>query len=293
MSERLRSIWLPAMRPRTLPAAAAPVLIGSAIAIADGGFHLVAALLALLGALTIQVGTNLANDYFDHEKGADTEARVGPTRATAAGLVSPRAMRNAFILAFSLAFVIGIGLVMRAGMPIVVIGLLSILMGVLYTGGPAPLAYTGLADPVVLLFFGPVATAGTHYAQTLQFSPTAALAGIGPGLIAVALLTVNNLRDVDTDRPVGKNTLAVRFGRGFARWEYTFCMLGAAVVPVLLWMRGASVGVLLASAVLLTTLPAAKRVWRATTPLELIPALASTGRSLFLYGVAFLGGWLA
>ncbi len=293
MSERLRRVWLPAMRPRTLPAAAAPVLMGTAIAITDSGFHLVAALLALLGALTIQVGTNLANDYFDHRKGADTEARVGPTRATASGLVSPRAMRNAFILAFALAFVIGTALVLRAGTPIVVIGLLSILMGILYTGGPAPLAYTGLADPVVLLFFGPVATAGTHFVQTLAFSPTAALAGMGPGLIAVALLTVNNLRDVDTDGPVGKRTLAVRFGRGFARWEYTLCMLGAAAVPVVLWLRGASVGVLLASVVLLTTLPAAKRVWHAATPLELIPALASTGRSLFLYGVAFLGGWLA
>ena len=280
------------MRPCTLPAAAAPVLMGTAIAITDGGFHWWAALLALLGALTIQVGTNLANDYFDHQKGADTEDRVGPTRATASGLVSPRTMRRAFVLTFVLAFVIGTGLVVRAGLPIFVIGLLSILMGILYTGGPAPLAYTGLADPVVLLFFGPVATAGTHYVQTLAFSPTAALAGIGPGLIAVALLTVNNLRDVETDGPVGKRTLAVRFGRTFARLEYTLCMLGAAVVPVVLWLRGASIGVLLASAVLITTLPAAKRVWRATAPVELVPALASTGRSLFLYGVAFLGGWL-
>jgi len=286
-------IWFEAARPRTLPAAVAPVLIGVAIAIRDDAFDALAASAALLGALLIQIGTNFANDYFDFVKGTDTEARIGPVRATAAGLVTPRTMRNAFLLVFALAALVGAYLVWRAGWPLVGIGVVSIACGVLYTGGPKPLAYLGLGDVFVILFFGPVATAGTHYVQALEWSLPAAVAGLGPGLLATALLTVNNLRDVDGDREAGKRTLAVRFGTGFAKAEYATCLVGAAVVPaVLFFTLCAPGGVFAASAACLLGLPSLRRVlrWRPGEPL--FGALAGTGRLLVVYALAFSIGWV-
>jgi len=286
-------VWLAAARPRTLPAALAPVVMGTALAAADGVLHLGAAGLALAGAVAIQIGTNYANDYFDFRKGADKDRVLGPTRATAAGLVQPSTMKRAFLLAFGIAFVAGILLVARAGWPIVWIGLASIALGILYTGGPAPLAYTGLADPVVLIFFGPVAVGGTYFVQALTWSPASLVAGVGPGLIAVALLTVNNMRDIETDRTVRKRTLAARFGRRFGRMEYALAMLGAAAVPpVLVTGYDVSMGVLAASVTLLLALPALRQVWAAREGDTLASALAGTGRALVLYGVAFAVGCL-
>jgi 1,4-dihydroxy-2-naphthoate octaprenyltransferase len=228
----LPRVLIEAARPRTLPAGLAPVLYGTAFAVVDGTFHLGAFLLAALGALAIQIGTNYANDYFDAKKGADTEARIGPRRATQAGLVKPSTMKAAFILAFVVAVLFGIGLVWRAGWPVVAIGVASVVCGVLYTGGPKPLGYLGLGDVFVLVFFGPVAVAGTHYVQALVFDPIVALAGVGPGLLSVAILVVNNLRDRHTDVVANKRTLAVRFGPKVARVEYALAVALGVLITV-------------------------------------------------------------
>ncbi|RMF56518.1 MAG: 1,4-dihydroxy-2-naphthoate octaprenyltransferase, partial [Calditrichaeota bacterium] len=196
-------VWLMASRPRTLGAAIAPVLMGLSMAYADMGLHMPSAIATLICALLIQIGTNFANDYYDFVQGADTGERLGPTRATQAGLVTPQAMKKAFIMVFSVAFLIGLYLIWRGGWPIFLIGVLSILFGILYTGGPYPLGYNGLADIFVLIFFGPVAVGGTYYLQTLQINGLVLIAGLAPGLISTALLTVNNLRDVITDRQAG------------------------------------------------------------------------------------------
>lgn len=286
-------IWIAAARPRTLPAALAPVLMGAAIAWREGSFHALAATAALVGALLLQIGTNFANDYFDFVKGADTEERLGPTRATAAGLVAPATMRRAMWVTFAAALAVGIYLVARGGWPIVLIGLASIACGVLYTGGPKPLGYAGLGDVLVLIFFGPVAVAGTHYVQALQWSGAAVVAGLGPGMLATALLAVNNLRDAETDRGAGKRTLAVRFGTSFAKAEYAATLGVAAGVPVGLWATGAGpLWCVAASLVCLTAMPALREVVRAVPGDRLLSALATTGRTLALYGLVFAAGWV-
>ncbi len=227
------SAWLMASRPKTLPAAIAPVVIGTAVAYAHGALHWPSFACALLGAILIQIGTNFANDYYDFMKGTDTAERIGPTRATAAGLISPATMRNAFVFAFVLALLPGAYIIARGGWPFLVVGLVSIACGILYTGGPYPLGYLGLGDLFVLIFFGPVAVCGTYYLHTLGLSRAAIIAGFAPGLISVALLTVNNLRDVDQDRVGNKRTLAVRFGRTFARAEYLVSIVVAcAAIPL-------------------------------------------------------------
>jgi len=219
------------MRPKTLMAALSPVAIGTILAFRDGVFHWPSVLAAVLASTCIQIGTNFANDYFDFKQGKDTENRLGPTRATSTGLVSPNTMKWAMILAFALAVVFGAYIMWRGGLPIIVIGVLSILCGIAYTGGPYPLGYNGLGDIFVLIFFGPVAVAGTYYVQALTWSPTAALVGLSPGLISMALLAVNNLRDVDEDTSTGKRTLVVRFGKTFGKLEYIVCVLGGFLVP--------------------------------------------------------------
>lgn len=283
-------VWLQATRPRTLAAAVVPVWMGCALAAKDGGLHLPSALAALFGALLLQIGANFANDFYDFKNGADTADRLGPARATAMGLVSPRAMRLAFVVVFGLALLVGIGLVARAGAPILIVGLASILFGVLYTGGPAPLGYLGLGEVLVLAFFGPVAVAGTVYVQTRTFSPAAALAGLAPGLLAAAILVVNNLRDIPTDRRAGKNTLAVRFGPTFARLEYLALVLLAAAVPLVLYGLGhVEVPVLLASLTAVPGLLLSRRIWREEGQ-RLNPRLGQTGALLVLFGALFTLG---
>lgn len=286
-------IWTEAARPKTLPAAAAPVIIGSALAFSDQGFHLFSALAALCAALFIQIGTNLANDYFDYKKGADTQERLGPTRATQAGLVSPQVMKRAFVIAFSMAFLIGLFLIYRAGWPVLLIGLTSILFGILYTGGPFPLGYNGLGDIFVLIFFGPVAVGGTYFVQTLQINNIILLAGLAPGLISTAILTVNNLRDMHTDAKAGKRTLVVRFGVGFARVEYFFCLIVAFLIPVCLFLLSStSIYSLLTLLVLVPALPGLKTVFGNNHGVILNDVLASTGKVLFLYSIVFSIGWI-
>ena len=214
-------VWVLAARPRTLPAALVPVIVGTAIAYLEGHAAWLPACLALWGATWIQIGTNFANDYFDARKGADTADRLGPTRVTQAGLASPRAVLAATAIAFGLAALGGLGLVAIAGWPIVAIGVLSILSGLAYTGGPFPLGYHGLGDLFVFLFFGLVAVTGTVFVQAHTVSPLAWGLSIPVGLLATAIIVVNNLRDAPTDVRAHKRTLAVRFGTRFARVEYT------------------------------------------------------------------------
>ena len=224
--------WILAARPKTLLAAFAPVAIGATLAWREGQFQLWPMLGALLCAISVQIGTNFCNDYCDFFQGADTEDRKGPTRAVQSGLISARSMLVATILMFTITGVASWLLYLRAGWPFLVLGVFSILFGVLYTAGRFSLAYLGIADPFVLFFFGPVAVAGTHYVQTLRFDWSSVIAGLGPGLIATGLLVVNNLRDIDEDRAANKRTLAVRFGATFSRYQYTACIVLAALVPI-------------------------------------------------------------
>lgn len=225
--------WVLAARPKTLTAAFAPVILGSALAAARGGIRADALLSTALGAAFIQIGTNFANDYFDAKKGADGPDRLGPARATASGWVSASAMRRAMILAFGLAVLAGVHLVWLRGWPIVVIGVASVAAGVGYTAGRHAIAYVGLSELFVIAFFGVIATAGTFYAHTGAWSLAAAGSGLLIGAIAAGILAVNNLRDRVGDARVNKNTLAVRFGERFARAEYQ-ALIGLAYAGVAL-----------------------------------------------------------
>ncbi len=287
------SVWLQASRPKTLWAAVAPVIMGTAMAHADGVMHWPSAMAALAGAVLIQIGTNFANDYFDFLKGADAGPRLGPVRATQAGLVTPQAMRTAFVIAFALAFCIGIYLVWRGGWPIVAIGLSSILFGILYTATPVALAYLGIADLFVLIFFGPVAVGGTYYVQALGITPTVLIAGLAPGLISTAILTVNNLRDIEGDRAAGKKTLVVRFGKTFARFEYLFSLLAACLIPVWLYLKGqAQAAALVVLLTLPLALPAIRTIFSGAEGRVLNDVLAATGKLLLFYSLFFSIGWL-
>jgi 1,4-dihydroxy-2-naphthoate polyprenyltransferase len=292
MGQPSLQVWLLAARPKTLWAGMCPVLIGTAMAYAAGALHLASAIAALLGAVLIQIGTNFANDYYDFLKGADTEERVGPTRATQAGLVTPVQMRNATALVLALAFVVGLYLVYRGGWPILLIGVLSIAFAVLYTGGPYPLAYLGLGDVFVLVFFGPVAVGGTYYVQALELPGEVLIAGLAPGLFSVAILTVNNLRDIESDRRSGKRTLPARFGMRFGRAEYAVALAGASLVipAVLVLLRPEHRWCLIAAFSFLAALPAIRQVLRLEGA-ALNPYLGRTGQLLLLYSLLFAVGW--
>ncbi len=285
-------IWILAARPKTLWAAIAPVIIGTAMAINAGGGHGLAAIAALTSALFIQIGTNLANDYFDFKKGADTIERLGPTRVTQTGLLSPEQVKMAAHLAFKIAFLIGIYLVIRGGWPIVIIGLLSIFFGIIYTGGPFPLGYKGLGELFVLIFFGPVAVGGTYYVQTLSINWQVILAGFAPGLLAVAILTVNNLRDIESDTTAGKKTLAVRWGASYCKIQYTLAIFLASIIPVIISLKTSSHPyVTLAALTILMAIPLLKKVFTYQSAPELNRVLESTGRLLLLYSLLFSLGW--
>lgn len=283
-------IWLLAARPKTLPAAAVPVIVGTAVALSERVFSPGPALAALLGALLIQIGTNLANDVFDFKKGADTTARLGPVRVTQAGLLSPGQVLAGMWFTFGLAALIGVYLVLEGGWPIVIIGLLSIAAGLAYTGGPFPLGYNGLGDLFVFIFFGLVAVGGTYYVQAGLVSLAAWAAAVPVGLLATAILVVNNLRDIDTDRAAGKKTLAVRLGARGVQMEYTLLVVGAYACPLLMWLTGTStVWVLLAWLSLLLTRPLFQLIWREKGRV-LNQALAGTARLELVYGLLFSAG---
>ena len=227
-------IWLMAARPRTLPAAVAPVLVGTALAVRDGHFRALAFVAALLGAVFIQIGTNLSNDYSDARRGADTEDRLGPVRVTAGGLVPPRKVLVATYVAFGLAVLVGLYLVVVAGPELLLVGAASILAGVLYTGGPRPYGYEGLGEVFVFTFFGIVAVTGSYYVHAEALPWEAFAFAVPVGLLAAAILVVNNLRDRVTDARAGKRTLAVRLGHARTLWLYSGMVLGAFAVVLVL-----------------------------------------------------------
>ncbi len=227
-------LWLMAARPRTLPAAVAPVLVGTAIAATDGTFRAGAFVAALLGALFIQVGTNLSNDYSDARRGADAEDRLGPVRVTAGGLLPPRRVLVATYVTFGLATLCGVYLVAVAGVELLIVGVLSIAAGVLYTGGPRPYGYEGLGELFVFLFFGVAAVAGSAFAQLSEWPAEAFAFAVPVGLLAAAILVVNNVRDLETDRRAGKRTLAVRLGRDRTRDLFAAMVYGAFAFMVIM-----------------------------------------------------------
>ncbi len=287
------SVWISAARPKTLWTAVAPVLMASAMAWHDGLFHPLAAATALFTAMLLQIATNFCNDYADFVKGTDQSDRQGPVRATAAGLVAPATMMRASVVTFVLAALASSYLVMRGGWPLAVLMALSIAAGAFYTAGPKPLGYLGLGEIFVFIFFGPVAVAGTYYVQTLQFSTTALFAGISPGLLAVAVLVVNNLRDIEGDARTGKRTLAVRFGRTFSRVEYTLCILIAGLLPfTLVGQFGAPPNIVVAGFVVMASATALRTIWTTVNPASLNRLLAYTALLLLLYAVLFSVGYV-
>jgi 1,4-dihydroxy-2-naphthoate octaprenyltransferase len=231
-------IWLMAARPRTLPAAVAPVLVGTALAIEADELQPIAFIAAMLGAVLIQIGTNLSNDYSDARRGADTEDRLGPVRVTAGGLVPPRQVLVATYVTFGLAVLVGLVLVVIAGPVLLLVGAASILAGVLYTGGPRPYGYEGLGEVFVFTFFGIVAVTGSYYVHTQELPWEAFALSVPVGLLASAILVVNNVRDLETDRRAGKRTLAVRMGRERTRVLYAVMVVGAFVTAQIPWLAG-------------------------------------------------------
>ena len=289
-------IWMMAARPRTLPAAVAPVLVGTALAATEDTFHVLRFIAAMLGALLIQVGTNLSNDYSDARRGADTEDRLGPVRVTAGGLVPPRQVLVATYVAFGLAVLVGIYLVVTAGWQLLLVGAASILAGVLYTGGPRPYGYEGLGDLFVFLFFGVVAVSGSYFAQTSHMEWEALVLSVPVGLLAAALLMVNNTRDLETDRRAGKRTVAVRLGRGRARDIYAAEVYASFLVAQIPWIAGSdsvSPWLLLVLVAIPFAAPTVRIVRARTDGPSLNGALARTGMLQLLFCVLLSAGILA
>jgi 1,4-dihydroxy-2-naphthoate octaprenyltransferase len=287
-------IWVMAARVRTLPAAVAPVLVGTSLALGAGHFRALAFVAALLGALLIQVGTNLSNDYSDARRGADTEDRLGPVRVTAGGLVPPSQVLMATYITFALAVACGVYLVVVAGPELIAVGAASILAGVLYTGGPRPYGYEGLGEVFVFLFFGVVAVSGSYFVQVQQLPWQAFVCSVPVGLLASAILVVNNVRDLETDRRAGKRTLAVRLGRANTRTLYTAMVAGAFVAAPLPWAFGSmSAWLLLAWLAIPLAAGVARLVRTRTDGPSLNGALAKTGALQLVFCVLFSAGILA
>jgi 1,4-dihydroxy-2-naphthoate polyprenyltransferase len=284
--------WLMAARPRTLPAAAAPVFVAIAFALRDGVFHWPSALSCLLISLLMQIGANFANDLFDHERGSDTPDRLGPTRVTASGIISPTQMRLGTAGIFGLAMLLGLYLTWLRGWPILALGAAIILAALAYTGGPFPYGYYALGDIFVFLSFGMAAVCGTYYAQSGTLTPAIVWASMPMGLLIINILVVNNTRDIPTDTAVNKRTLAVLLGREAMLTEYLVCLVGAYLVPLGLWTFGlASVGGLLAW----LSLPQAVLLYREFSKTEgraLNKTLGGTAQLALVYAVLFAIGIL-
>ena len=286
-------LWLVASRPRTLPAAVAPVLVGTALAISEHEFRPLAFAAALIGSVFIQIGTNLANDYSDARRGADTEDRLGPVRVTAGGLMPPQRVLTGTYVAFAVAVAAGAYLAAVAGWEMLVVGVVSIAAGVLYTGGPRPYGYEGLGELFVFLFFGLVAVTGTYYVQAQELPWEAFALAVPIGLLAAAILVVNNVRDVDTDRRAGKRTLAVQLGRRRARVLFAAMLAVAYLVPgAIPLLGGLSWWVALPLASLAMVPPLYRTVATSTDGPALNGALAATGRLLAVYALLLSAGIL-
>ncbi len=282
--------WLMAGRPRTLFAAVSPVLVGTALAIRHGVFRPLPALATLLAAVLIQIGANYANDLFDFQRGADPVTRTGPTRVTSAGLLTPAQVQAGMWAVFGSAALIGVYLAYLGGWPILLAGSLSIVAAIAYTAGPFPLGYNGLGDLFVFLFFGLVGVLGTYFLQAGALSADAVVACLPVGLLVTGILVVNNVRDVETDRAVGKRTLAVLLGRNAARAEYVLLLVAAYALPFALWLAFAfSAWTLLPLASIPLALRLARTVCSQTGPV-LNRSLAGTAQLSALYAVLFAIG---
>jgi 1,4-dihydroxy-2-naphthoate octaprenyltransferase len=287
-------IWVMAARVRTLPAAVAPVLVGTSLALGAGHFRALAFVAALLGAIFIQVGTNLSNDYSDARRGADTEDRLGPVRVTAGGLVPPSQVLLATYVTFGLAVLCGVYLVAVAGWELIAVGAASILAGVLYTGGPRPYGYEGLGELFVFLFFGVVAVVGSYFVQVQELPWQPFVCAVPVGLLASAILVVNNVRDLDTDRRAGKRTLAVRLGRERTRGLYVAMLTVAFLCGPLPWVLGSmSAWLLLCWLALPLAVSVARVVRTRVDGPSLNGALAKTGMLQLLFCLLLSAGILA
>ncbi|MBA2515015.1 MAG: 1,4-dihydroxy-2-naphthoate polyprenyltransferase [Solirubrobacterales bacterium] len=289
-------IWLMAARPRTLPAAVAPVLVGTALAATQGTFKVLSFVAAIIGALFIQIGTNLSNDYSDARRGADTEDRLGPVRVTAGGLVPPRQVLIGTYVSFALAVLAGTYLIATAGWELLVAGIASILAGVLYTGGPRPYGYEGLGEIFVFLFFGVVAVAGSYFAQVEEVAWEALVLAVPVGLLASAILVVNNVRDLETDRRAGKRTSAVQLGRERARALYVAMVAGAFLTAPLPWLLGSAsleAWLLIVLVAVPIALPVIKTVRTRVDGPALNGALAGTGQLQLAFCLLLSAGILA
>jgi 1,4-dihydroxy-2-naphthoate polyprenyltransferase len=286
-------LWILASRPRTLPAAIAPVLVGTALAAYEHEFHVLPFLAAMVGSTFIQIGTNLSNDYSDARRGADTEDRLGPVRVTAGGLMPPKHVLVGTYIAFGIAVAAGLYLAAVAGWELLVVGVASILAGVLYTGGPRPYGYDGLGELFVFVFFGIVAVVGSYYVQTEELRWEAFALAVPVGLLSSAILVVNNVRDIDTDRRAGKHTLAVKLGRDRARRLFTaMVVLSFAAPVVILALGGLTPWLLITLAAVPLGIPLIKTVSSRSDGPALNGALAGTGRLLAVFSVLLSAGVL-
>lgn len=285
----LFAVWIEAARPKTLPAAVIPVLVGSALAWRAGAFQVMPASLCLVFALLVQIGTNFANDYSDYLKGADREDRVGPRRAVASGWIAARTMARATALTFAAAFCVGCSLMVWGGWVLLPIGIVSLMFGWAYTAGPYPLAYNGLGDVFVFVFFGLVAVGGTEYVMTRGVDWATWLAATPVGLLATNILVVNNYRDMETDARAGKRTTVVRFGRGFARAQYTVSFAVAYGLPVVLALAWRRPWLALPLLSLPLALPLVRALSLSSGGAALNGVLARTARALLAFGVLWAG----
>lgn len=286
-------VWMLAIRVPTLSAAVVPVLVGSAIAARDKRFSPLIFTAVMCAALLIQIGTNLTNDLFDFQKGADTGARLGPVRVVQAGLLSQKQVAAGSGLSFGLAILLGLYLAAVGGWPIVAIGLAAVASGIAYTGGPWPLGYHGLGDVFVFIFFGVVAVVGTFYLQSGNVTGAALIASLPVAMLVTAILVVNNLRDIDTDRQAGKHTLAVRFGREATQLQYSILVLGAYLVAASLWLGGAnSAWAMLPWLTLPLGTSLVREVWRGEGGAALNRTLRRTAGLHLVFGILLAAGFI-
>ena len=287
------SLWIEAARPQTLPAAVVPVIVGASLAFQNDLINWGNSTVALICALLIQIGTNFANDYFDFVKGSDTDERIGFRRATASGLITPEQMKQATILTMLLAFFLGLYLVWSAGWVVLVIGILSLIFGVLYTGGPFPLGYNGLGDLFVFIFFGFVAVMTTYYVNAMDWSEASFWASIAVGALCVNILVVNNLRDVEQDKKSGKRTLGVLLGENALKFEYLImATLAYAIPPHFYFVLGYDLWVFLPVLVGPLLIIYCYRVWTEENKSNLNAMLEKTAKFMILYGFLFSLGIL-
>lgn len=286
-------LWIYAARPKTLFIGASPIFIGTCMAIKESYFDLATFLWTLLGALMIQIGTNYSNDYFDFLKGADTCNRKGLKKVLPQGLITPKAMKLAFIFCFSIAALCSYVLMQRGGVLLIIVGAICILFSILYTAPPFPLAYLGLGDIFVLVFYGPVATCCCYYLQTLHFSYEVLLASLAPGLLGLGPLNINNLRDYHEDLAAGKKTLIVRFGTTFGKIHFLLALLACFFIPPLLVLYTKTHLLCLAASVsLLTAIPLVKTAFFYRDESELNAVFIKTAKLIPIYTLLFCLGYL-